>query len=137
MMTRSGSSIPPPGGSPPGGWWLPVVIVAASFFVLMVFETGYTIHDRDALAEQQRVQEPAVQEAIKLRQKLEALAGKTAQLAAEGDEGAKAIVDQMKRQGITMSHAKTVGGCRPRPCSRWGLTAAGRHVEMPLRRKCP
>jgi len=101
MMTRSGSSVPAP-----GGWLLPVVIVAASFFVLMAFETCYTIHDRDALAEQQRLQEPAVQEAIKLRQKLEALAGKTAQLAADGDEGAKAVVDQMKRQGITMSPPK-------------------------------
>jgi hypothetical protein len=77
-----------------------------SFFALMAFETGYTIHDRDALAEQQRLQEPALQDAVKLRQKLETLAGKTAQLAAEGDEGAKAIVDQMKRQGITMSPPK-------------------------------
>ena len=101
MMTRSS-----PGSAQAGGWWLPVVIVAVSFFVLMAFETGYTIHDRDALAEQQRLQEPAVQEAIKLRQKLEALAGKTAQLAADGDEGAKAVVDQMKRQGITMSPPK-------------------------------
>jgi hypothetical protein len=101
MMTRSGPGVPEP-----GGWWLPVVIVAASFFVLMAFETGYTIHDRDALAEQQRLQEPALQEAIKLRQKLEGLAGKTAQLAAEGDEGAQAIVDQMKRQGITMTPPK-------------------------------
>ena len=101
MMTHSGPGVPEP-----GGWWLPVVIVAASFFVLIAFETGYTIHDRDALAEQQRLQEPAVQEAIKLRQKLEGLAGKTAQLAAEGDEGAQAIVDQMKRQGITMTPPK-------------------------------
>ena len=101
MMTRSGSSVPEP-----GGWWLPVVIVVVSFFALMAFETGYTIHDRDALAEQQRLQEPAVQEAIKLRQKLEALARNTAQLAADGDEGAKAIVDQMKRQGITMTPPK-------------------------------
>jgi hypothetical protein len=101
MMTRSGSSVPEP-----GGWWLPVVIVAVSFFVLIAFETGYAIHDRDALAEQQRLQEPAVQEAIQLRQKLEGLAGKTAQLAADGDEGAKAIVDQMKRQGITISAPK-------------------------------
>ncbi len=101
MVMRSGT-----GGAMPGGWWLPVVIVAVSFFVLMSFETGYAIHDRDALAEQQRLQEPAAQEAIKLRQKLEGLAGKTAQLAAEGDEGAKAVVDQMKRQGITMSPPK-------------------------------
>ena len=101
MMTRSGSGVPEP-----GAWWLPIVIVVASFFVLMAFETGYTIHDRDALAEQQRLQEPAVQEAIKLRQKLEALAGKTAQLATDGDDGAKAVVDQMKRQGITMTPQK-------------------------------
>ena len=44
MVMRSG-----PSGPAPGGWWLPVVIVAASFFVLMAFETGYTIHDREAL----------------------------------------------------------------------------------------
>lgn len=101
MMTRSGSSF-----LELGGWWLPVVIFAVSFFVLMAFETGYAIHDRDGLAEQQRLQEPTVQEAIKLRQKLEGLAGKTAQLAADGDEGAKAVVDQMKRQGIALSVPK-------------------------------
>ena len=101
MMTRGASSFPEP-----GGWWLPVVIIAISFFVLMAFETGYTIHDRDALKEQQRLQEPAVQEAIKLRQTLDGLAARTAQLAADGDESAKAIVDQMKRQGITLSAPK-------------------------------
>ena len=101
MMTRSGSSVPEP-----RGWWLPVLIVVVSFFVLMAFETGYTIHDRDALQEQQRLQEPALQEAIKLRQKLEVLAAKTAQLAADGDEGAKAVVDQMKRQGISITPPK-------------------------------
>ena len=47
-----------------------------------------------------------MQEAVKLRQKLEGLAGKTAQLAADGDEGAKAVVDQMKRQGIALSVPK-------------------------------
>ena len=99
MMTRSGAPAP-------GEWWLPVVIVVTSFFVLMAFETGYAIHDRDGLAEQARLQEPAVQEAIKLRQRLEGLASKTAQFAADGDEGAKTVVDQMKRQGITLSAPK-------------------------------
>ena len=64
------------------GWWLPLVLVVVSFFVLMAFETGYPIHDRDGLAEQKRLQEPAVQGAMKLRQRLEGLAAKTAQLAA-------------------------------------------------------
>jgi len=89
-----------------GGWWLPVILVIASFFVLIAFETGYAIHDREALADQRRSQEPTVQEGIKLRQQLEMLAGKTAQLAADGDEGAKNVVDQMKRQGVTLTSPK-------------------------------
>ncbi|MBV9201216.1 MAG: hypothetical protein JOY83_16115 [Alphaproteobacteria bacterium] len=93
-------------GAAPGGWWLPIVLLVVSLFVLMSFETGYAIHDRDSLAEQRRLQEPIVQEAIKLRQKVETLAAKTAQLAADGDEGAKAVVEQMKRQGITLSPPK-------------------------------
>jgi hypothetical protein len=91
---------------PIGEWWLPAVLAIAAFFVLMAFETGYAIHDRAALADQRRSQEPVVQEAVKLRQQLETLAGKTAQLAADGDEGAKAVVDQMKRQGITLGSTK-------------------------------
>jgi Tfp pilus assembly protein PilO len=89
-----------------GRWWLPIILVVVAFFVLMAFETGYAIHDRQALADQQRSQEPVVQEGLKLRQQLETLAGKTAQLAAEGDEGAKTVVDQMKRQGVNLAAPK-------------------------------
>ena len=85
---------------------LPVILAVVSLFVLMAFETAETIHDRGALADQRSAQEPTVQQAIKLRQQLEALAGKTAQLAAEGDEGAKTVVDQMKRQGIALNLPK-------------------------------
>lgn len=101
------------GDTSPWGWLLPIFLITLSFFALMAFETGYAIHDRDGLAEQSRLQEPIVQEAVKLRQKLEALASKTAQLAAEGDEGAKSIVDQMKRQGVTLS--APAGSAAPRP----------------------
>jgi hypothetical protein len=89
-----------------GRWRLPMLIIAATFFVLMAFETGYAIHDREALAEQKRLQEPTVQEAVKLRHQLETLAGKTAQLAAEGNQSAKAVIDQMKRQGIALTPPK-------------------------------
>jgi hypothetical protein len=83
-----------------------VILVVVSLFVLIGFETFQAIHDRGALADLRRSQEPTVQEAIKLRQQLETLAGRTAQLAAEGDEGAKTVVDQMKRQGVTLSPPK-------------------------------
>jgi hypothetical protein len=89
-----------------GGWWLPVIIVILSFFVLMAFETGHAIHERGALSDLRRSQEPTVQESIRLRQQLETLAAKTAQLATDGDEGAKAVVDQMKRQGVTLTPPK-------------------------------
>ena len=93
-------------GGAVGRWWLPIALIVTSFFVLVAFETGYAIHDREALTEQKRLQEPTVQEGLKLRQQLEALAGKTAQLAAEGNEGAKAVIDQMKRQGVMLAQPK-------------------------------
>ena len=89
-----------------GGLELPVILVVVALFVLMAFETFQAIHDRGALADLRRSQEPTVQEAVKLRQQLETLAGRTAQLAAEGDEGAKTVVDQMKRQGVNLSPPK-------------------------------
>jgi hypothetical protein len=88
------------------GLGLPILLVVVSLFVLMAFETGETIHDRGALADLRSSQEPTVQEAIKVRQQLELLAGKTAELAAQGDEGAKTVVDLMKRQGVTLNPPK-------------------------------
>ena len=93
-------------GPATGGWRLPVIIVVVSFFVLLAFETGHAVHDRSALSDLRRSQEPTVQESIKLRQQLETLAGKTAQLAADGDEAAKTVLDQMKRQGVTLTPPK-------------------------------
>ena len=88
------------------GLGLPIILVVVSLFVLMAFETGQAINDRGALSDLRRSQEPTVQEAIKLRQQLETLAGRTAKLAADGNEGAKTIVDQMKGQGVTLSPPK-------------------------------
>ena len=93
-------------GSLSGDLWLPVLLVIVAVFVLMAFETGQTIHERGVLADLRRSQEPTIQEGIKLRQQLETLAGRTAQLAAEGDEGAKTVVDQMKREGVTLNPPK-------------------------------
>jgi hypothetical protein len=85
------------------GLRVPVILIVVSLFVFMAFETGQAIHDRSALSELRHSQEPTFQEAIKIRQQLETLAGKTTQLAGEGDEGAKAVVDEMKRQGVALA----------------------------------
>ena len=88
------------------GLAVPVILVVVALFVLMAFETGQAIHDRGGLSDLRRSQEPTVQEAIKVRQQLDSLARKTAQLAADGDEGAKSVVDQMKRQGVSLNPPK-------------------------------
>jgi len=94
------------GGQQAGELPLPVVFVVVSLFVLMAFETGQAIHDRSALEELRHPQQATVQEAVKLRQQLQTLASKTAELAAAGDSGAKTVVDQMKRQHITLAAPK-------------------------------
>ena len=94
------------GGQQAGELPLPGVFVVVSLFVLMAFETGQAIHDRSALEELRHSQQATVQEAVKLRQQLQTLASKTAELAAAGDSGAKTVVDQMKRQHITLAAPK-------------------------------
>jgi hypothetical protein len=92
-------------GSPPE-LSLPLVLVIFSLFVLIAFETGQAIHDRGTLTELMEAQQPSIEQAVKLRQQLQTLAGKTAELAAAGDAGAKQVVDQMKAQGVTLGAPK-------------------------------
>ncbi len=92
---RQGNGLPPP-----------LILVVVSLFVLMAFETGQAIRDRGALAELTRAQQPSIEQAAKLRQQLQNLAGKTAELAAAGDAGAKSVVEQMKAQGVTLGVPK-------------------------------
>jgi len=94
------------GGRDWNGLSPPVILVIVSLFVLMAFETGQAIHDRSALEELRRSQETTVQEAVKLRQQLQALAGQTAELANGGDAAAKDVVEEMRKQGFTLTPPK-------------------------------
>jgi len=85
---------------------LPLVLVVLSLFILMAFETAQALSDRRTLAELRSAQQPSVEQGLKLRQQLQTLAGKTAELANAGDAGAKSVVDQMKTQGVTLSAPK-------------------------------
>lgn len=88
------------GGSPP--FHIPLTIMASALFLMVGFETVQLLRERGNLVELRGSQEPTVQRALKLRQQLESLAGRTAQLADEGDAGARAIVDELHRQGVTL-----------------------------------
>lgn len=101
-----------PGPVGGGGGWdrnglpAPLILVVLALFVLMAFETGQAIHDHTALTTLERSQQPMMLQAAKVRQQLQTLAGKTAELAAAGDAGAESVVAQMKQQGVTLSPPK-------------------------------
>jgi len=85
---------------------VPLALVAVSLFLLMTFQTVQMIRDHGTLTNLRTSQETTVQESIKLRKQLETLAGKTAQLAADGDAGARTVVEQMRRQGVSLTTPK-------------------------------
>jgi hypothetical protein len=85
---------------------MPLILIVVALFILMAFETGQAIRDHGVLTELMRAQRPTVEQAVKLRQQLQTLAGKTAELAAAGDPGAKAVLEQMKAQGVTLTAPK-------------------------------
>ena len=80
-----------------------VLAVAAVLTIMLIVRCIELIGDRDTLAALHQQQEQAVQESLKLRQQLGNLASRTAQLASEGDAGAKTVVEAMRRQGITLN----------------------------------
>ena len=99
-------TLSPRGGHQPEALSLPLILVVAALFVLMAVETGQAIRDHGTLAELIQAQQPTIDQAVKVRQQLQSLAGKTAELAAAGDPGAKTVVEQMKAQGVTLGVPK-------------------------------
>lgn len=82
---------------------LPVLLLALALCTMAVTQTVSLVTDRENLAAVRASQEATVQESLKLRQQLAALAGKTAQLAEQGDAAARAIVEDMRKQGIALN----------------------------------
>ena len=84
---------------------LPLALVVLGFFVMVAFQTVQLAREHVHIGEVQAAQEPMIQEGTKLRQQLNAMASKMAQLADAGNANAKAIIDDLKRQGITVKAA--------------------------------
>ncbi len=81
---------------------VPLALVTLAFFVMVTFQAVQLVRERGHIADLKLAQEPTVQEGVKLRQQLESLGGRTAQLAEAGNANAKALVDEFRRQGITL-----------------------------------
>lgn len=99
-------TVSPRGGREPQPLPLPLILVIVALFVLMAVETAQALRDHSTLGELIQAQQPTIEQAVKLRQQLQNLAGKTAELAAAGDPGAKSVVAQMKVQGVNLGVPK-------------------------------
>ena len=85
---------------------LPVLLTALALFLLVGLQTVQLIRNHNELAAFRTAQQPTVEAGEKLRQQLQALAGQTAELANGGDAAAKDVVEQMRKQGYTLSPPK-------------------------------
>jgi len=81
---------------------LQLALLTLALFVMVVFQTVQLIRERSTLGEVWANQEPTIQEGVRLRRQLDALATETSRLAADGDAGASTIIDDLRRQGITI-----------------------------------
>ena len=90
----------------PGQWpargRVQLALVTLALFVMVAFQTVQLIRERGNLADALATQEPAIQQGLKLRKQLDTLATETARLAAAGDAGASAIIEELRREGITV-----------------------------------
>jgi hypothetical protein len=79
-----------------------LALVALALLLVAVLETAQLATQYETLSGVRAAQEPSVSEVGKVRRQLDALAGETARLAAAGNADAQAVVDEMRRQGITL-----------------------------------
>ena len=81
---------------------LPLALLAAGFFLWLGFQTFELVRESQALAAINRGQDTPLQDAARLHQATDALAGDTATLAQTGNEGAKLVVEEMARQNVVL-----------------------------------
>jgi hypothetical protein len=96
------SDVDAPPAQRPDASKIQLALVTLALFVMVAFQSVQLIRERSNLGDVRANQEPTIQEGVKLRKQLETLANETARLAAAGDAGATAIIEELRRQGITV-----------------------------------
>jgi len=101
---------------------LPVSLVAFVLALMLAFQFTQILLERDAIKQAMTQQDKPLDDAKKVGTQLNALAMGTKKLADKGDKSAKAIIDRMKKMGISVGE--------PPPASP-PSAAQGRNPPMP------
>lgn len=83
--------------------FLPLVLLAAAVVAWTGFQTLQLWRERDALAATRLSQERPLENSKKLREQLDTIAKETQLLANKGNAGARLIVDELKKRGVTIN----------------------------------
>ena len=83
--------------------FVPLLILAVTYLAWTVFQTMTLLKERETLATLRANQEQQIQNSKKLRESLDKLAKDTRVLADRGNPGAKTIVDELRKRGITIN----------------------------------
>ena len=83
-----------------------LVLIVISSFLTVGFRSIELLQERSSLSELHGLQDNSVREALTARRQFDALAAGVARLAADGDGSAQSVLDELRKQGITLSAAK-------------------------------
>jgi hypothetical protein len=107
--------------SSPASADLPLALLAVAFLLWLGFQTLELVRESQTLAAITRSQDAPLQDAARLRQAAESLAGDTAQLAESGNPGAKAVVDELAKLNVNLhppaAPASPAAGAAPLPAT--------------------
>ncbi|MGH8228676.1 MAG: hypothetical protein ACREU3_12390 [Steroidobacteraceae bacterium] len=86
--------------------FVPLLLIGLALLGWTVFQTEELISEHHTLAQLHTAQDREVAQSQRLRASLDTLASDTQRLADQGDAGAKVIVEQLKKRGITIHAGK-------------------------------
>ncbi len=83
-----------------------LVLIVISVFLIAAFNTIELVEERHRLTARHDLQDNPLREAAKLQRQFDALGAGVTELAAAGNGSAKAIVDEMRREGVILPEPK-------------------------------
>jgi len=95
-------------GRPPAptrGPFLPLLLLAIALIAWLGFQAVQQLRDREQLGALRTALEPQEIAARKVRASLDALAVGTARLAADGNASARAVIEELRKRGVTVNAA--------------------------------
>jgi hypothetical protein len=95
--------------------WPAVTLVTIAMVAWFAFQTYQLVRERGVLQSVRVTQEPTIEQAKKLRTQLEIISQKLLELAQQGNPGAKQIVEELARRGVTINPNSPAAPAAPSP----------------------